>query len=192
MLLKINFNYFSVSFNSIIYIINFFLLCYLICRFIWMLYYSPNILITILEFLFILNYISLILMEISYVWDFEKLINGIEHFQSLTQLLKLYENYSKIYTRYFIHGGFLILKVFVILTCFECYKIFLTLVKSFFNTFYKLLKCILSILFIKFFIWILYEILKNDMAIVSLDSIYILFCKFDRIEDFLGRIDIID
>ena len=184
---KIEFEFHKISSITIIYTINFILIFIFFWNFILKMLYSTNIPMTVLELCFLINFLSLVLLEISFFLNFNSLINGLTQIKGLSHLINLYQEHGKIYTRYFVHGVFIIIKIFEFITPIKYYLLLTSIIKSFFNSSFKLLKCFVAIYILKLFFWVVYETFNHGTVILSIDSLIILFCKFEGLEDFLGN-----
>lgn len=172
-----------------IYIINTILLIYILWKFILGLIYSPSIGSTLLEFLFLLNFISIYSMEFSLKQTISKLHNLNSPEFGYSELVNAYLYHSMLYSRYFIHGFFLFIKVFEVLMFNKVIFMFFCLLVSFCKNIWKMLKLFVFVFILKIFFWIVINIFYFKQVNFSKNSLIILFSKFNQIEDYLGRLN---
>ena len=98
-----------------VHLINTFFLIYIIWNLILHLIYSNSIGACLLELGFLLNFFSIYFMEFSLNNSVSKLISDESVELGYTQLVDAYLLHSMLYSRYFIHGSFLFVKIFEVL-----------------------------------------------------------------------------
>ena len=123
-----------------VYLINTFLLLYIFWNLILHLIYSNSIGACILELLFLLNFFSIYFMELTLKHSVSKLISNQENELGYTELVNAYLIHSMLYSRYFIHGSFLFIKVFEVLMFNQVVFMFFCLLVSFCKNLWKMMK----------------------------------------------------
>lgn len=181
---------FELNFQSSflwVYIVNTVLIVYIFWKFILELIYSPMLSTAIMELLFLLNFISIYSMEFSLGQSLSKLMVHNPDNLGYTELINAYRHHSMLYSRYFIHGLFLFIKVFEVLMFNKVVYMFFCLMVSFCKNLWKMIKLWIFVFSLKLIIWATFQIFRDKYIQISFSSILILFCKFDSNEDYIGR-----
>ena len=134
-----------------VFVANSCLLGYLLWKFVLELLNTPDLKLIFLEFVLLLNFFSLILLGVNYIHKFGRMLRVKGQASGLAELTGLYDDQAKIYSRYFLHGCFLVLKVCELLASTPQYRVLVALVRSFLRVAPRLLKCWLSVFWSSFF-----------------------------------------
>lgn len=169
-----------------VYIVNTFFLIYILWKFILELIYSPMIGSTLMEFLFLLNFISIYSMEFTLKQSVSQLVQGDSAEFGYAELVDAYLYHSMLYSRYFIHGMFLFIKVFEVLMFNDVIFMFFCLLVSFCKNIWKMVKLFVFVFGLKIFVWTVINIFYFQQVNFSVNSLIILFSKFNEAEDYLG------
>lgn len=180
---------FELNFQSShfwVYAVNTLLLIYILWKFILELVYSPIIGSTLMELLFLLNFISIYSMEFSLNQTVSDLTRDGPAEIGYSELVNAYLYHSMLYSRYFIHGMFLFIKVFEVLMFNQVVFMFFCLLVSFCRNLWKMVKLFVFVFGLKVFVWTVINIFYFQQVNFSVDSLIILFSKFNQAEDYLG------
>jgi hypothetical protein len=169
-----------------VYLVNTFLIVYIFWKFILELIYSPALSTAIMELFFFLNFISIYSMEFSLGQSLSKLMIHNPDDLGYAELIDAYSHHSMLYSRYFIHGLFLFIKVFEVLMFNKVVYLFFCLMVSFCKNLWKMVKLWIFVFSLKILIWAIFQIFRGKFVKISVSSILILFCKFESQEDYIG------